>query len=217
MEKKGLYIVIEGIDGSGKTTQLRTLINNLRLKGFACTTVVEPGGTPPGMEVREILIGDDLEEYQTPKSQVLGYNYARAMLMPTVQRLLGEGVNVFSDRCFFSTFTYQHHGEGEDFDDVKYICEYAVGDTMPDHVFVLDVSFTEAKKRMLARGGLPNHYDKKPEEFFEKLSNGYVELAKVYSNMVTKIDGEQSEEAIAEQILKKTLYLFQKKRGETYA
>lgn len=217
MQNKGLYIVIEGIDGSGKTTQLQKLIDSLRSKGINCTTVVEPGGTPPGKQVREILIGDNLTEYQTPVCQVLGYNYARAMLMPQVERLLDDGISVFSDRCFFSTFTYQHHGEGEDFYDVKYICEYAVGNTMPDHVFVLDVSFAEAKKRMLARGGLPNHYDKKPEEFFEKLSEGYVDLAKVYSDIVTKINGEQSEDLIAEQILKHTLNLFSEKRGENYA
>lgn len=213
--KKGLYIVIEGVDGCGKGAQVKALINALVEKGLDCTFSFEPGGTDPGMMVREILVDKKFADFQQPKCQVLGYNYARAMLVENVfKKLLAQGISVLVDRSWISTIAYQCFGEGEDLEKVLSFCEYALSGCMPDHIFILDVSVEEAKRRIQTRGGTLSHYDAKPAGFFEKLREGYVWAADHYSDITTVVNGERDQETIAAELLQSTLELFERKRLE---
>lgn len=207
--KKGLYIVIEGIDGGGKSTQLRFLESSLRSKGFNLITTQEPGGTISGRIVRKLLLDDYYKQYQLPKCQVLGYNYDRAMLIETVVKpWLRRGTSVITDRSWLSTIAYQHFGEKEDLQAVMTICEYAMGGCMPDQIFILDVSVAEAKRRMEDRPEMANRYDRKPKDFFENLREGYLWATERYSDIVTVINGERPEDEVAKEILEKVLELF---------
>lgn len=209
MEIKGFYGVIEGIDASGKTTQQKMLTNSLEKLGFIFpeTKIREPGGTVPGEIMRDILVEDDAyKAFRTPKSQVLGFNFARAVLVEKViKKLLAEGKVVLVDRSWLSTISYQCFAEGMNLEQVMAICEFAMAGCMPNHIFILDISVEEAMKRIAKSPEHTNHYDKKTADFVAKLRDGYQWSAERYKDIVTVINGEQDVDTIAAEILQKTL------------
>lgn len=206
---RGKYIIIEGADGVGKTTQLRLLEKALKIRGcdVACTN--EPGGTPVGNQVRRFLLEPEFENQRDPISQLLGFNYARAILVRSIiAPFLNKGTHVLTDRSWFSTIAYQAFAEGVELGKVKSVCELAMLGHMPDHVFILDVPIEEARRR-LQEIGVMNHYDSESDEFHKKIREGYRWCADRYSSITTVIDGTKSKDEIASQILKEVLELIE--------
>lgn len=204
------YFVIEGPDGSGKTTHLELLTKSLNgLNGYIVEHSREPGGPIISEEIRVILKNPEYKDSMLPLTRLLMFNAARAQtfaehIIPVLQ---DPKRIIVADRCFLSTISYQGFAEGVSPDLVKQICDIAMMGVKPKQIFLLNVSFKEARRRMkLAQGERVNDvYDGRKASFHHKIRKGYAWGAHQYSDIVTIIDGEREKEAVAEEIFQKTL------------
>lgn len=188
MNIDGKWIVIEGIDGAGKTTAIELITTILEQHGIDCLTLREPGGTLLGEAIRDILKQAD---YQTlALAEVLLLYAARLQLLETkIKPSLDKGQWVLLDRHELSTFAYQCGGRGVDISSVKQISEICIGTKKPDLTIFMSVTPKCALKRIQARGQL-DHIEQQSLEFFEKVALTYEMLLDRYPH-VMRIDANQ--------------------------
>ena len=145
---RGRFIVLDGIDGAGKSTQIARLADWLRSRGLAVTTCRDPGSTAAGDAVRAILL-DRHDLHLAPTAEMLLYMAARAQLVAeVVSPALDRGDWVVSDRYLLANVVYQGHAGGLDPDVVRQVGAVATGGVMPDLVVVLDVDLETAAARL---------------------------------------------------------------------
>ncbi|MEF8798627.1 MAG: dTMP kinase, partial [Candidatus Bipolaricaulota bacterium] len=196
----GKLIVFEGLDGSGTTTQVSLLAECLKERGFSVIKVEEPGGTPLGRKVRDLLL-DDKGLRIDPLSELLLYEVSRAQLIrEKIIPELNRGSIVISDRFAISSVAYQGYGRGIPIERVKKLNEIAVAGVEPDITFFLDIDLEEREKRTLERK--PDRIEKEELEFYRRVKQGYLEEMKSASKAVV-IDGSSSKEEIASEVISK--------------
>jgi dTMP kinase len=181
---KGLFISFEGMEGSGKSTQISLLAEQLRSLGRSVRTLREPGGTPIGEEIRHTLKHSKDNSAMTPETELLLMNASRAQLVREVIRpALAKGDIVLCDRFYDSTTAYQGYGRQLDLKLVGNIIEVAVGETRPDLTLLLLVPREVSEERRLARQPtLPLHLQRDRMEevdrsFSERVAKGYQAIA----------------------------------------
>ena len=188
MQTKGKWIVIEGIDGAGKTTAMALICSILDSLSIDYLSLREPGGTLLGEAIRNILKQAD---YQTlPMAEVLLLYAARLQLLETkIKPSLNSGQWILLDRHELSTFAYQCGGRGIDMLDVKQISEICLGSDKPDLTIFLSVAPKRAVERMTARGQL-DHIEQQSLQFFENVTLTYEMLLDKYPHVI-QIDANQ--------------------------
>ena len=211
----GLFIVFEGGEGSGKSTQAERLYRLLSEGRGATLLVREPGTTPLGLHLREYLKS---KQPLTPESELLLFAAARAQLVADqIRPGLERGITVISDRFFGSTVAYQGYGRGIRRDVIQYLNGYATGGLEPDVTFLLDIDPEEGLHRvgkpqlqMALNPGDANgvgradvegqrRFEDQPLAFHNRVRQGYLELAE-NSPGWHKLDARQSEDELAEQV-----------------
>jgi dTMP kinase len=171
----GVLVVLEGAEGAGKTTQVRLLAEKLTTAGTPCVAVREPGGTPVGDAIREILL--DPERQITPATEALLFMSSRAELTAReIRPSLKEGKVVLLDRFFLSTYAYQIAGRGLPEEDVRAANRLATGGLVPDLTLLLDVSHTEGLDRADARGER-DRMERSADEFHVKVGKAFRDFA----------------------------------------
>jgi dTMP kinase len=195
MSAKGIFIVFEGIDGSGKSTQLRALQERLQQHGIEPLVIREPGGTPVGEQIRQILLDRPWE--MEPLTELLLYEASRSELTRTVLRpALEAGRVVLSDRFALASLAYQSYGRGLDFTLVQKFNTIATDGIEPALTVILDVPVEVAlarKRRAFDR------LERAGREFHERVRRGYQQLAQQGSNNIL-LDGTRPASELAEQI-----------------
>ncbi|MCX8103021.1 MAG: dTMP kinase [Candidatus Bipolaricaulota bacterium] len=192
---KGLFIVFEGIDGSGKSTQLRALQERLRQHGIDPLAIREPGGTPVGEQIRQILL--ERPWGMEPLTELLLYEASRSELTRTVLRpALEEGRVVLSDRFAMASLAYQGYGRGLDFTLVQKFNRIATDGIEPSLTIVLDVPVAVALAR---KREAFDRLERAGREFHERVRAGYRELAQQMPNTLL-VDGTRPAHELAEQI-----------------
>jgi dTMP kinase len=167
----GLFIVLEGIEASGKTTQLAMLAEWLERRAIPCIVAREPGGTAVGEAVREVLLHGG---HVDPRSELLLYLAARAQLVAeTVRPALAAGRVVLTDRYELSTFAYQGEGRGLPIDDVRTLNAFATAGLRPDLTIVLSLSRDEAESRLRSRSGGPDRLERAGDGFHDRVASAY--------------------------------------------
>lgn len=142
-----MYIIFEGGEGSGKTTQIKLLQKSLNKIGKETIIIREPGGTPVGQEIREILL-NKLQLKMNGTTEALLFSAARSQLTTDVViPALNEGKIVVADRSFYSTLAYQGYARGNDIDALRKLTEFAIGNTKPSLVILLDIQPKEGLDR----------------------------------------------------------------------
>ena len=166
----GLFIVLEGAEGSGKSTQARLLAEWLETHGFPSIATREPGGTAVGEEIRQVVLhGRDMPA----AAELLLYNAARAVFVAEIVRpALAAGKIVLADRFWLSSLAYQGYGRGLPLDEVQAICEFAAGGLRPDLTIVLDVPVHMGEARRAARSG-PDRIERESLAFHERVAEAY--------------------------------------------
>jgi dTMP kinase len=177
----GVFITFEGPDGSGKSTQIELLAHHLRLIGWNVLTTREPGGTPIGDQIRNVL-HDVANTEMVFEAEILLYSASRAQLVGQVIRpALAHGTIVLSDRYADSTIAYQGYGRGLDLSVLRRITDFATGGLAPDLTIYLDLPVEqglERKRQALSqRSGEWNRLDQEDVEFHQRVRQGYLELA----------------------------------------
>ncbi len=177
-EYSGLFITFEGIDGSGKTTQLQALRRMIEQSGREVLLVREPGGTMIGEKIRAILL-DKENIVMSRETELLLYEAARSQIVrEVILPALFEGKMVICDRFFDSSTAYQGYGRGLDLEDVSFLNRFATGGLEPDLTFLLDISAGDARERMNGRDSADDRLEMEGLVFMKAVREGYLELAK---------------------------------------
>jgi dTMP kinase len=191
---RGKFITFEGIDGSGKSTQLRMLANELRVRGFNVLPTSEPGGTPLGRRLREAFL--ETEENVAPLAELLLFAADRAQHVNfLVKPALAEGKIVISDRYADATFAYQGAGRGFSESTVNQVIELATDGLKPDLTLFFDLPIEKAVLRTNNRtdaGEQKNRMDKETAGFYARVREGYLKIAASESERFRIVDAEGS-------------------------
>ena len=200
MKKSGLLITFEGIDGCGKSIQVKELTKHLRQQGHEFIVLREPGGTKIAEKIRTILL-EKSEEMVSPIAEFLLFSAARAQLTKQVIiPQLNQGKIVILDRFYDSSSAYQGYGRGIDLDFIDRVNRMATYGVEPDVTFFLDISLEEMAQRMKKSGGKLDRMEDQSRAFFEKVRKGYLELAKQNSERFHVLDGKRAINQISEEI-----------------
>jgi dTMP kinase len=175
---RGGFVVLEGLDGVGKSTQVALLAAWLDAAGVPYLVVREPGGTPLGEAIRELVLArTDLDV--GPESELLLMLAARAALVRTVVNpALAAGKVVLADRFALSTMAYQAFGRGLDPDEVRPALAIATGGVRPDLYVVLDLPLDESAARRRAGAARTDRFEREGESFRRRVREAYLVLAR---------------------------------------
>src|SRR5262245_9807548 len=197
------FITFEGSEGSGKSTQAERLAARLQQCEVRYILTREPGGTPIGESIRELLQFAPHNSDMTPEAELLLFDASRSQLVREVIRpALERDMCVIADRFFDSTTVYQGAARKLDREMIQRLNEFAVGDCIPDITFVLDVDAATAQSRMQREPRKADRMEQQPEEFYERVREGYRELAAHEPKRVVLIDASGDVGEIEKQIWK---------------
>jgi dTMP kinase len=186
---KGIFITFEGIDGSGKTTQIKLLADYLQKEGYDIVVTREPGGTKIGDKIREILL-DPLNKGMSVRTETFLFEASRAEIVEKViVPALSSGKIVICDRFFDSTIAYQGIARGLGIDTVLTMSLWATCGLVPDITFLLSADRYECDKRMKVSSKKPDRIENEEEDFKQKLQEGYRQLADNFGGRVVALNG----------------------------
>jgi dTMP kinase len=207
----GLFITFEGIDGCGKSTQIKTLFNRLLDTGYPVILTREPGGTPISEKIRSIILDID-NEGMSNRCELLLYLAARAehidkKIVPEMKK----GKIVLSDRFEEATFAYQGFGREVGLDIIMPLNNYATSGIIPDITFIFDITLEESEKRFIESGKSRDRIESGDKLFFKKIRRGYQDRAYMNPDRIILLNGELPRDVIADMVLKKVLQLIKDK------
>jgi dTMP kinase len=190
-----MFVSFEGLDGSGKSTQVERLRAALERDGHEVVTAREPGGTALGERIRELVLhGDEM----TPWAEALLYAAARAELVAEViEPALARGADVLVDRYLDSSVVYQGIARGLGLDEVLELNLAAVGGVVPDRTFVLALDADTSRARV---GERPDRIERAASSFHAKAAAGYEQLATLFPERIVVLDATLPADTLAEMI-----------------
>ena len=195
--KDGLFITFEGADGCGKTTQIELLDKYLREKGFDTLLTREPGAKGLGVKLREILLNYDGEV--SPVAESFLFLADRAQHVDCIIKpALKEGKIILCDRHTDSTVAYQGYGRNLDLDRINYLNNIATSGLKPDLTIVFDVDVETSLSRV---GGSKDRMESAGVEFFNRVRNGYLEIAKQEPERVKVIASSDTIENVHKKVV----------------
>lgn len=195
---QGLFITFEGADGCGKTTQMNLLKDYLIQNGYEVVLTREPGAKGLGEQLREILLNYDGEVADRCESFLFLADRAQnieTIVIPSIK----QGKIVLCDRHIDSTVAYQGYGRGLDLDEINYLNNIATGGIKPDLTYVFDVDVETSAKRV---GDEKDRMESAGKEFFNRVRNGYLELAQKEPKRIKVIDSTRSIEEVFQDVIK---------------
>jgi dTMP kinase len=203
--RNGILITFEGVEGSGKTTQLRRLATLLRQDGYRVVETREPGGTATAERIREILLGKPARfpvmEPMTAVCEVLLILAARSQhVTHVIEPALQAGSIVLCDRFSDSTLAYQGYGRGLDLDMLREMNRLATGGLEPDLTLLLEVPVASGLIRRRKFALEQNRLDQETHEFHGKVRRGFLALAAGEPKRIRKIDGLPHPETVAVEV-----------------
>ena len=197
-----MFITLEGPEGSGKTSQIPSLVEYLRERGCIIFPTREPGGTSISEQVRNIL--HDLKNAEMhAHTETLLYQAARAQIVEEVIRpRLTAGEAVISDRYLDSTIAYQGYGHQQNLDEVRALVNYATGGLIPDMTILMDIDVKAGLERKMKNGAEWNRLDAYTLEFHERVRAGYLNMAKGEPKRWVLVDASRDWDSVQAELRK---------------
>ncbi len=185
---RGRFICLEGIEGVGKSTNLRFIADRLAAAGIAFITTREPGGTPLAEEIRQLIVVPR-EEPVVQQTELLLMFAARAQHVQTViEPALARGDWVLCDRFTDATYAYQGGGRGVPLAEIAWLEQYVQNGLRPDRVFLLDVDVAVGLARAKARSAAGDRFERERLDFFERVRAVYLARAQAHPERYGVID-----------------------------
>jgi dTMP kinase len=195
------FITFEGSEGCGKSTQVERLATRLKKLQIPLLITREPGGTPIGETIRELLQFAPHNSSMRPETELLLFEASRSQLVrETIKPALERGFCVIADRFFDSTTVYQGAARRLDREMVERLNAFVVGDCVPDITFVLDVDAATVESRMQKKPRRADRMEQEPADFYERVRQGYHKLAAREPNRIVSIDGSRNADEIDNEI-----------------
>jgi dTMP kinase len=186
---RGKFITLEGVDGAGKSTHLAWIAERLRAAGREVVVTREPGGTPLGERLRELLLTEPMHiETET----MLMFAARREHLARVIAPALEAGRWVLSDRFTDATYAYQGGGRGLSFDRIAALEQWVHGDLQPDLTLFFDLPIEVARRRLTASESTPDRFEREAASFFERVRSAYLERAAADPGRIRVIDAARA-------------------------
>lgn len=201
----GLFITFEGMEGSGKSTQLKLLADDLETKGYPVVRTREPGGTMVGDAIRAILL--DEHNQMSAETELFLYQASRAQhVAEIIVPALREGRVVLCDRFIDATLAYQGYGRGLELAYLNELNEMAIGDLRPHLTLLFDcpvgVGLARARSRnVYVKGPDEGRFEAEEDVFHQRVRDGYLELAATNTQRFRILDATSSIEALQQQVM----------------
>ncbi len=209
----GFLLSFEGSEGCGKSTQIALLRSRLEAAGRRVEVLREPGGTELGEAIRHLLQHSKEGHSMTPETELLLFAASRAQLVrEKIRPLLEAGVFVILDRFLDSTTVYQGHARGLPRESVQAINHFAIGGTLPHLTIVLDLETSVAWQRIHQSGRELDRMESQPPAFFEKVRQGYLDLAAIEPRRISIVDAARDPQQVHE-----TVWTLVTERSQTHA
>lgn len=194
---RGKFITLEGVDGAGKSTHLTWIAERLRASGRDVVLTREPGGTPLGERLRELLLSEPMH---IDTETMLMFAARREHVAQVISPALKSGRWVLSDRFTDATYAYQGGGRGLAPDRIAALEQWVHGDLQPDLTLYFDVSVEVARGRLTASGATPDRFEREAADFFQRVRSVYLARAAAEPHRIKVIDAGMALESV-----KKTL------------
>ena len=205
--RNNMFITLEGIEGSGKTTQIKNIVEFLENKGYDCVVTREPGGTKIGEKIRSILL-DPENRNMEPACELLLYFSDRVQhIKELINPALSEGKTIICDRFFDATLVYQGYARGLSIDLIIKLHEMIAYGLKPDITILLDllpeIGLSRAWEQIDngSRSGGETRFEKETLLFHEKIRAGYLELARLEPKRFRVIDASKNKDQVKQQII----------------
>lgn len=190
---RGRFITFEGIDGAGKSTQHAWLAAHLRSSGHEVVATREPGGTPLGEQLRELLL---TEPMHIETEALLMFASRREHIAQVIEPALARGAWVVCDRFVDASFAYQGGGRGLAWEKIAALRDWTLGNLQPNITFIFDVPVATAQERLAKASNQPDRFEQEQTAFFERVRAAYHRIAAENPRRVMLIDANQSPEII---------------------
>jgi len=200
----GKFITFEGPEGSGKSTQIKRLAEQLEARGIKVLCTREPGGTATGEAIRNILQHDAAGEPLTERAELLLFTASRAQLVDqVVLPALDRGEWVLCDRFIDSTMAYQGYARGMDIDTLDAINGFSIAGRKPELTLLLDLDIEQGFQRLEERysaGGSADRFEREARDFHHRVRNGYHTLAEREPERFRVIDAGRAVDEVASRV-----------------
>jgi dTMP kinase len=200
-QTRGLFITLEGVEGSGKSTQIRYLAEALIQRGYRVLQTREPGGTATAEAIRHILLTASSHEPVTPQTEALLILAARCQhVTHLIRPALRQGAVVLCDRFSDSTFAYQGFARGLDLQWLQAANKVATGGLTPELTVVLDLPISVGLARRRADRGQQNRLDRETERFHRKVRRGFLALAGKEPARITIVNANRPAQEVRDEL-----------------
>ncbi len=194
---RGKFITLEGVDGAGKSSHVAWIAGALRARGVRLVVTREPGGTPLGEKLRDILLAEPMDlETETLLMFAARREHLAKLIIPTLDR----GDWVLSDRFTDASFAYQGGGRGLDFERIRSLESWVQKGLQPDLTIFFDLSVEIARQRLAAGKAPPDRFEQEGDAFFERVRRAYQDRASQSSGRIKTIDSSRSMDNIRKEL-----------------
>lgn len=204
----GTFITLEGGEGAGKSTNAHWMANWLREQGKSVLLTREPGGTPTGEAIRNVLLSTDLPAMHPETELLLMFAARHEQLHTLILPALAQGTWVICDRFTDASYAYQGHGRGIPLERIAALENWVQGSLRPDQVFLFDLEVATGLQRASARGK-PDRFEQEQADFFIRIREGYRQRAKADPKRYQVVDASRPLAAVQEQLQETLLRLVQ--------
>ena len=191
-----LFISLEGIEGSGKTTQIKAIETFFQEKGLRVLTLREPGGTTFGEKLREAILGSETPLHPLAECHLFLASRAQLLKEKILPFLLQPGSVVILDRYIDSTLAYQGKARRLGYETVLTLHQHDPLNLLPHRTYFLDISLETSMERQAKRGNAKDYFESQKHEFYQNLMDGYRELATIFPERILKIDASVSPDKV---------------------
>jgi dTMP kinase len=185
---RGRFITLEGVDGAGKSTHVAWIAERLRARGHAVLVTREPGGTPLSERLRELVLTEPMD----PIAETMLLFAARAdHVQRVIDPALRAGTWVLCDRFTDATFAYQGGGKGVAAELIAHLAQVSHDGLLPDRTLVFDCPYEVSRERLKQTGRLPDRFERENREFFERVRQEYLGLARSDPERIRVVDASR--------------------------
>jgi len=194
---RGRFLTLEGVDGAGKSTHVAWIAERLRAGGRSVLVTREPGGTPLAERLRELVLAEPMD----PIAETMLLFAARAdHVQRVIAPALEAGTWVLCDRFTDATFAYQGGGKGVAAELIAHLAQVSHNGLLPDRTLVFDCPYEVSRARLSRTGRVPDRFEREDREFFERVRQAYLGLARTAPERIRVVDATGSVEDIKKMI-----------------
>lgn len=195
------FLSLEGIEGSGKSTQITAIEDFVKSKGLRVLTLREPGGTQFGEKLREAILKSDTPLHPLAECHLFLASRAQLLKEKILPFLLQPGSVVILDRYIDSTLAYQGKARRLGYETVLTLHQHDPLNLLPHRTYFLDISLETSMERQKARGNAKDYFEAQQQEFYQNLVDGYRELSKIFSERILTISAEKTQAEVTKEII----------------